>query len=91
MDAPVNRRRLRQVGDIGYNHHSTEPTKRHPSMSKVTLLAIDLAKDVFQIAGFTDKMKVEFNKLDIFCSGVCVKTCKASPINGNSVASKPSN
>lgn len=31
-------------------------------MSKVTLLAVDLAKDVFQVAGFTDQLKVVFNK-----------------------------
>jgi len=31
-------------------------------MSKVTLLTVDLAKDVFQVAGFTDRLKVVFNK-----------------------------
>ena len=31
-------------------------------MSKVTLLSIDLAKDVFQVAGFTDRMKAVFNR-----------------------------
>ena len=31
-------------------------------MSKVTLLAVDLAKDVFQVAGFTEQLKVVFNK-----------------------------
>jgi len=31
-------------------------------MCKVTLLAVDLAKDVFQVAGFTRKQKVVFNK-----------------------------
>jgi len=31
-------------------------------MCKVTLLAADLAKDVFQVAGFTRQLKVVFNK-----------------------------
>ena len=31
-------------------------------MSKVTLLSLDLAKDVFQVAGFTDRMKEIFNR-----------------------------
>ena len=31
-------------------------------MCKVTLLAVDLAKDVFQVAGFTRKQKVVFHK-----------------------------
>ena len=31
-------------------------------MNKVTLISVDLAKDVFQVAGFTDRMKVVFNR-----------------------------
>lgn len=31
-------------------------------MNKVTLLAVDLAKEVFQVAGFTDRMKEDFNR-----------------------------
>lgn len=31
-------------------------------MNKVTLLSVDLAKDVFQIAGFTDRLKEVFNR-----------------------------
>ena len=31
-------------------------------MSKVTLISVDLAKDVFQVAGFTDRMKQVFNR-----------------------------
>jgi len=31
-------------------------------MNKVTLISVDLAKDVFQVAGFTDKLKAVFNR-----------------------------
>ena len=31
-------------------------------MSKVTLISVDLAKDVFQVAGFTDRLKEVFNR-----------------------------
>jgi len=31
-------------------------------MAKVTLISVDLAKDVFQVAGFTSHLKVEFNR-----------------------------
>ena len=31
-------------------------------MNKVTLISVDLAKDVFQVAGFTDRMKQVFNR-----------------------------
>ena len=31
-------------------------------MNKVTLLAVDLAKEVFQVAEFTDRMKEDFNR-----------------------------
>ena len=38
-------------------------------MNKVTLLSVDLAKDVFQIAGFTDRLKVgnRGHPLDFSC------------------------
>ena len=31
-------------------------------MSKVTLISVDLAKDVFQVAVFTDRLKEVFNR-----------------------------
>ena len=31
-------------------------------MSKVTLISVDLAKEVLQIAGFTSRLKNEYNK-----------------------------
>jgi len=31
-------------------------------MNKVTLISVDLAKDVFQVAGFTDRMKEVFTR-----------------------------
>jgi len=31
-------------------------------MNKVTLISVDLAKDVFQVAGFTDRLKEVFNR-----------------------------
>ena len=31
-------------------------------MNKVTLISVDLAKDVFQVGGFTDRLKVDFNR-----------------------------
>jgi len=31
-------------------------------MNKATLLAVDLAEEVFQVAGFTDRMKEDFNR-----------------------------
>ncbi|OED44149.1 hypothetical protein AB833_01980 [Chromatiales bacterium (ex Bugula neritina AB1)] len=31
-------------------------------MSKVTLIAVDLAKDVFQVGGYTERLSVDFNK-----------------------------
>ena len=31
-------------------------------MSKVTLISVDLTKDVFQAAGFTDRLKEVFNR-----------------------------
>jgi len=31
-------------------------------MSKVTLLSVDLAKNIFQVAGFSNKLKLQFNR-----------------------------
>ena len=31
-------------------------------MNKVTVLSVDLAKDVFQVAGFTDSLSEVFNR-----------------------------
>ena len=31
-------------------------------MNKVTLISVDLAKDVFQVSGFTDKLNEVFNR-----------------------------
>ena len=49
-------------------------------MSKVTLIAVDLAKEVFQVAGFTDRMKEDFNRQvkrrDLTCYMAQQSTCE---------------
>ena len=62
MDAPPNWRLSAKLLKLFCKKHLQLKPIGASITSTVTLISVDLAKDVFQVAGFTDRLKAVFNR-----------------------------